>query len=58
MTMKFGLNAITGLSVQTLLIADEELTKESQISIADRVVGRNKNLCSNLCNYVEKIKEG
>lgn len=57
MAMEFGFNAITGLSVQTLLVADEELKVELEVSLGDRIVEKNKNLCTNLCRCIGEKEE-
>lgn len=47
--LRYGVNAVTGLSLQTILIADKELSKDSSIDdLSERIIKENKNLCVDL----------
>lgn len=52
--INFGISAITGLSLQTILIADDEFKKSITLDdLGKRIVERNNNLCVDL---IEKFK--
>lgn len=54
--LRYKINAITGLSLQTILIADEELKKDSSLdSLSERIVSSNKKLCIDLIDEFKKI---
>lgn len=54
--IKKGIDAINGLSLQTILIVDEELSKEDKIhTLAQRIVKNNNNLCVDLIEEFKKI---
>lgn len=52
-----GIDAINGLSLQTILIVDEELNKEDKVhTLSQRVVKKNNNLCVDLIREFKKYK--
>ena len=54
--IKKGIDAINGLSLQTILIVDEELNKKDTIDgLAKRIVKRNSNVCVDLIEEFKKI---
>ncbi|MDX5726075.1 PTS mannose transporter subunit IIC [Clostridioides difficile] len=51
-----GIDAINGLSLQTILIVDEELSKEDKLhTLPERIVKKNNNLCVDLIKEFKKI---
>lgn len=53
-SLRYGINAITGLSLQTILIADKELKKDLSLDdLSERIIKENENLCVDL---VKKFK--
>lgn len=54
--IKKGIDAINGLSLQTILIVDEELNKKDTIDgLATRIVKRNSKICVDLIEEFKKI---
>lgn len=52
--LRYGVNAITGLSLQTILIADKELKKDLSLDdLSERIIKENENFCVDL---VKKFK--
>ncbi|CZR95670.1 MULTISPECIES: PTS mannose transporter subunit IIC [unclassified Clostridioides] len=51
-----GIDAINGLSLQTILIVDEELSKDDKVhTLPERIVKKNNNLCVDLIKEFKKI---
>lgn len=54
--LRYGINAITGLSIQTILIADEELKKSRDLhDLSERIVKKNTKLCVDLISEFKKL---
>ena len=51
-----GIDVINGLSLQTILIVDEELSKEDKVhTLSERIVKNNNNLCVDLIKEIKKV---
>lgn len=50
-----GIDAINGLSLQTILIVDEELSKEDKLHTLPERIVKNNNLCVDLIKEFKNI---